>query len=302
MAASKPSLPDRIASWAAVLTGAAHTSEFWAGGAIPPLLAERFAGGKLMPGNRTWRGACPSTLHRPNSQSSAPFCRDYWPRANVGASSCLAISIGIGDEWSFEDNAVGGIKGARQPPTACEVHAYDATRDLREKHASHAVLHKEGSHLHFHYGGLRGELMAAGGGGGGGGGDTRNTYGTIDSAMLHTLGELLVRDAGGAAPDILKVDCEGCEWGAFTQIASASPALMGKTRLLLLELHVSTMMVPPTPEQFVRFFDFLMSELGFKLWYVRNNRGRMRDRRVVDFLKAVLPPDQCCYEIALVRG
>ena len=77
---------------------------------------------------------------------------------------------------------------------------------------------------------------------------------------------------------------------------------MGKTRLLLLELHVSTMMVPPTPEQFVRFFDFLMSELGFKLWYVRNNRGRMRDRRVVDFLKVVLPPDQCCYEVALVRG
>ena len=62
-----------------------------------------------------------------------------------------------------------------------------------------------------------------------------------------TLGELLVRDAGAPrkAPRL-------------TQIASASPALMGKTRLLLLELHVSTM--TPTPEQFVRFFDFLMSE------------------------------------------
>ena len=132
--ADQSGVDSRVAHWAAVLTGdSAIAAPYWANGTVPPLLAERFAGGKIMPGNRTWRGTCPGKLLRPGPQASAPVCHDYWPRPREAEhTGCVAVSVGIGDEWSFEDMASGNVPGTpRQPPVGCRVHAFDATRNLR---------------------------------------------------------------------------------------------------------------------------------------------------------------------------
>ena len=60
-------------------------------------------------------------------------------------------------------------------------------------------------------------------------------------------------------------------------------------------------MRPLCVSRFVAVFDYFVRDLGFRLWYVRNNMGRKKDRQLVPFLDGQLNPGQCCYEIALVR-
>ena len=330
---------DAVAEWASVLTGRAG-GEWWVRGEVPPLGRERLPDGRIMPGNRTWRGTCPGgKLFRPSPWDSAPLCHPFWPTE----PSCRALSVGIGNEWTFEDLAANGgdvektpmsdarlertrrlyvDQAGRAPPLRCAVHAFDATVGLRSKHEAHGRLAAAAhSDLHFHFGGLRGGSGGAGkdaaravgesaNGTSSQGNNTRNTYGEVDFSSLQTLDQLLRVAAGseaaddGSAPavDILKIDCEGCEWAALEHVAKVVPTLLARTRLVLLELHVATSMVRPTPTNFVGLFDLLLVRLGFRLFYVRNNPGRQHDRNVVPFLLGKALPRQCCYEIALVRN
>ena len=311
-----------IARWAAMLSGAPGSSEFWSEGVVPPLHFERFRGGKLKPGNRTWRGACPTpaNLHHPEPWASAPSCHDYWP-TGMDNYACHVLSIGLGDEWSFEDAFIGRsrtttgpydlpIPPSRRPPTNCTVDAHDPTRGLRAQHEKHATseVGDLAAHLRFHYSGLgvggaggasaaagalagsASAVISAGGKGGGraggkgggkgkgggasggkGGGasgasggkggsasgasaDTRNTYGVIDQSVLLSLDSMVSGLRGGRSPDVLKVDCEGCEWAALAHVAHSGPVgarLLERTKLLFLELHVASSMIPPTPEECV---------------------------------------------------
>ena len=52
---------------------------------------------------------------------------------------------------------------------------------------------------------------------------------------------------------------------------------------------------------FVNLFEFLVRQLGFRLFFVRNNQGRMKDRQVAKFLRGSVTPNQCCYELAFYR-
>mmetsp|Transcript_28644 Transcript_28644/g.65730 ORF Transcript_28644/g.65730 Transcript_28644/m.65730 type:complete len:158 (-) Transcript_28644:81-554(-) len=132
-------------------------------------------------------------------------------------------------------------------------------------------------------------------------GATQNWYGAVDPRALTTLDEMVKAD-GHSGIEVLKVDCEGCEWAAFEQMARDSPGLLARTSVVTVELHLSPSLIAPTPEQFVALFDFLVEKLGMKLWYLRNNPGFKRDRQVVDFLaKQGAKPDQCCYELAFYR-
>lgn len=70
------------------------------------------------------------------------------------SSTCLAVSVGIGDDWKFED--------ALAQYARCNVHAFDPTESLRAKHEAHVASSRHGSrnNLHFHYLGLDGRQAA----------------------------------------------------------------------------------------------------------------------------------------------
>ena len=189
-------------------------------------------------------------------------------------------SIGVGGHWGFEDMAAGH-------PRLCTVHAFDPTIELREAHERHQV-----PRVHFHFAGLGGlsPIRRAAS-------NTENAYGTVDATRYLTLqqmvstkgGMVLAEDAakhypntnrepnsqvnsnGGKLPSVVKIDCEGCEWEALAQMASESPEVLSKVRLLFLEVHVARTLVPPTvtAEAVTSAWEFLVLDLGFRLWYVR---------------------------------
>ncbi|KAG8457841.1 hypothetical protein KFE25_005110 [Diacronema lutheri] len=206
-------------------------------------------------------------------------------------------AIGIGDVWGFEDEAA-AVHG-------CVVEAYDPTADLRAKHEAHAH-----AGVRYHFAGLGGTranstaphhaspaavtaVTAV----------TRNWYGAVDPRTLTTLGAMAEADGHGAI-DVLKVDCEGCEWAAFEQIARETPALLDRTSVLFLELHISpTLVAPSGVTQFNGIYDFLLDRQGMRLWYLRNSVGFKRDRHVVDFLEEQgAKRDQCCLALAFYRA
>lgn len=94
---------------------------------------------------------------------------------------CLAVSIGIGNEWKFEDALV---------RAGCEVHAFDPTVDLKAKHEKHAAASPKLLHFHF-------EGLGKGGQGSGSRLDTWTPYGNVSGALTKGLDELLMRARGG---------------------------------------------------------------------------------------------------------
>ena len=177
----------------------------------------------------------------------------------------------------------------------CAVHAYDPTVELRERHEASARALRR---VRFHYAGLHGGASK----------DANaarlsfNGYGRLASATLMTLDRLL--HEGRAPARVLTIDCEGCEWAAFEFLATnaSAAAVLRDVEMLNLEVHVSPAMLPPTLSQFVSLFDFLLVQLGFRLWEMRANRGYPDDQVVVDWLGVGgLNAGVCCYELALTR-
>lgn len=278
------------AKWVGLLSGRPESAPYWVEGKIPPEFTSR-------PSRWGARGTCPSALSEPTMRQSAPFCLEYWPSPPAGRQ-CVIYSIGIGDVWGWEDKIADRY--------SCAIEAYDPTRNLRAKHEAHAH-----PRVRFHYAGLgatRNNVTAAAAaqraeaGGGAAGSGTMNWYGEVDPRVLTTLEDMVDADRRRGAVDVLKVDCEGCEWAAFEQIARDSPGLLDGTSVVMLEVHITPTLIAPTAAQFDGLFDFLVTRQGFRLWYMRNNVGYKRDRHVVDFLaRHGAKPDQCCYELAFVR-
>ena len=204
-------------------------------------------------------------------------------------SGCLAYSFGIGGEWSFEDWMA----------KRCEVHAFDPTTPLRARHEAHAL--ERGPNLTFHYEGLG--LRT------GGSASTlvSGVYGKLGGA-IRPLDELL-RAHGHAQRylDFLKIDCEGCEWEAFGDIAERSPWVLKHVCTLVMEVHVSTQLQVATTQQLARmaaFWKRYVEEAGFRLWYIHRDPGSPRgiDNHVHPLLVALGMDERvCCFEIGLHR-
>ena len=264
----------RVQFWIGLLLASPGSvySRYWRNGTVPQLTGR---------GARRSRVDCPGSLRAAADQDSASYCDALWPVK--AAELCAAYVIGIGGEWTFTRYSLS--KG-------CEVHAYDPTVQLRGSHRRSASRMRK---THFHFAGLGGMTNIA---------SSSNSYGTIEDARLMTLDQMVASRPGAAPMRVLTIDCEGCEWAAIEHLAqnATAAAALRPVKLLMLELHVSPSMIPPTPTQFTALFDFLIVREGFRLWALRTNDGYPFDQKVADFLGVGgLNAGLCCYELAFVR-
>jgi hypothetical protein len=240
---------------------------------------------------------CPTPVQETPSKCSVPdalgdgslcqsdgtlLCNEYVSHADD--EDCLVYTFGIANQWNFEDWI--GYKN-------CEVHAHDPTTKYREVHEAH-----QAKNVHFHYQGL----------GVPGKTTTHFTgYGQMGGPMM-TLGELW-RDHGHAASNrrisLLKIDCEGCEFEAFHQLATAEPEVVSQVCTIILEVHFSESLQMESAHHLklmASFWQKYIEEFGFRFWYLHENPGAKFDQRVNPLLLDLgMDPTICCYEIALRR-
>jgi len=208
------------------------------------------------------------------------LCNEYMSHADD--QDCLVYTFGIADQWDFEDWI--GTKG-------CEVHAHDPTTMYKEIHEGH-----EAKNVNFHYEGL------------GSPGDTATHfrgYGDMGGPM-KTLGALW-REHGHEQRriSILKIDCEGCEFEAFHQLAVNEPEVISQVCTIIMEVHFSETLQMESAHQLklmASFWQKYVEEFGFRFWYLHENPGANFDQRVNPLLLDIgMDPTICCYEIALRR-
>lgn len=199
----------------------------------------------------------------------------------------------------------------------CEVHSFDPSVRFEAKHRQHA---KRG--VHFHPWGLQTELTGACGNDQSAGNRRwGGAYGAL-SDKLYSLSTILSRlGHEKRRVDLLKIDCEGCEFDAFYQMAREQPSPLQNVRAIHLELHMtlpdggSGLGVSAKSNASIAkvhaLYTFLFQTLGFQLWWLRQNPGfygvPTGKYRIHPVLKHLDRPPKgvqhaCCYELGLVRS
>ena len=237
---------------------------------------------------RPARAACNAS-----AQAGATEAMDTTDGASASAERPLVYSFGVAEVWTFEDWA--GRRGF-------DVHAFDPTQRTRASHEAHDT-----PNVRFHYLGLGAE-----GGGPAAARAKLDFYGALGGEILALDG--LMRRLGHEERSIrlLKIDCEGCEWEAFTDVAHRAPWVLKRVCTLVLEVHLTPRLLVNSTADLRRVSDFwelLMVRLGFRFWYVHANPGaalhyltRLRGPAVHPLLRELgADGDTCCYEIGLHR-
>ena len=111
-------------------------------------------------------------------------------------------------------------------------------------------------------------------------------------------------DEGDDAPiDVLKIDCEGCEWTAFTEVARRSPNLLSRVRTVLIEIHAIKPYGMHHAYLVHQLLDFLIHHHGFRVYRSGFNKGWPGARYQVKptLIQAGFPRMPCCWLFHLVR-
>lgn len=219
-------------------------------------------------------------------------CYDGWT-PQVGA--CTVASVGIGGEWTFEDGMVGA---------GCTVHAFDPTETLADAHRRHVELPhlKATGRLFFHMEALSGIQQH----------QQRNMasrYGTFNLSATHNTQSLaqVLETATRGNPrkivDVLKVDCEGCEWPAFLDVARFAPETLARVRIILIEIHAIKKYGMDRMHQLDQLLEHLIHVHHFRVYKVITNKGWPGARNQIKPMMKNLGFQKvpCCYVLHLMR-
>jgi hypothetical protein len=197
------------------------------------------------------------------------------------AAPCLIYSFGIATDFAFDD--YWGHLG-------CEVHAFDPTLKAVPAFTSPNVV--------FHFYGLTGGV--------GSGADKFSDpgYGSIIHP-LYPLNEIIAKlGHEGRTIDVLKLDCEGCEWDAFDYLAAHAPEALARVRTLDVELHfVRERNVRSAKDvlKIATFYEHVIVKHGFRPFFKHLNQGGIDWDLVPELLVPGVIPNHCCYEFAMTR-
>jgi len=198
-----------------------------------------------------WKQGCCRNI---SSSFGAPSWEHWDVCQDQLAERCLVISVGLGGSFFFEDGLAA---------LGCEVHAFDPTISLRATHAAHA--RRRGWKFHNVTSGLK------------------NHYGALNNASMLSLREIVSIATGGASDrhvDVIKIDCEGCEWGMFRERATSVSQLQRVSQVLL-ELHMTPSYGFYGAAQLLQMMH-LLTEHDFFLRRTRVNAGFLKDINQTD--------------------
>ena len=247
------------------------------------------------------RASCPfgqrDIIPYSHSVLSLPHCRSQLQPLRKG---CLIYSFGIGGDARWEHYM------ARE--YGCEGHAFDPTIRLRGLHTKRASSSKRESpltpfaarapgRLFFHFSGLSTPIAAA---------DT-SLYGALNRSTLLPLSRILER-LNHTSLQILKLDCEGCEWSVLSDLSAVPRAVRASVQMLVLELHLTSSMVAPTAAQYNASWSNLLGAAWghMRIQYRHDNIGEFGSPYAAgqtpeELLPLGVPSGQCCVEYVFVR-
>ena len=191
---------------------------------------------------------------------------DRWSSNNAGQKSnkrnasdrCLVYSIGSGGNFRFEY----GLQSLLGPENRCEIHVFDGT----DYSSSMPKL----LDIHFHPWGLRRDR----------GPNTNDDYSPDENAAYHMGNDMTslkylslsqtIKTLGhsGRMIDVLKIDCEGCEWKTYVDwirgTSGDGSIAIPPPRQVLVEMHAS-------PAPYARDFFNSMREAGYVIFHKEPN-------------------------------
>lgn len=204
-------------------------------------------------------------------------------------TGCVALSIGIGNDWSYENVLL---------KHGCEVHAFDPTKALQKKHEQEAARIRERFPLlHFHLIGLGSSLSLN---------SAYNQHHTTgsDLAQVIQLDDMMTTYVPGRRVNVLKIDCEGCEYEAFDYVVSRAPWLLCNISQVNIELHYSHRYHKlRDASQLTRLLTHLFDDHGFRIFKAGSNVGWKEEARTVhpELLRWGWPTYGCCHNVQLIR-
>ncbi|XP_077984798.1 uncharacterized protein LOC144439386 [Glandiceps talaboti] len=196
------------------------------------------------------------------------------PGVGLDTDGCLVYSIGIGEDWSF-DEAMAGY--------GCDVFSFDPS--------IHQPSHKHSEKVWFHSFGLMDR-------------NTDKYYGrgmdafTSEQWKVRTLEGLMGEmDHQHYKIDILKMDIEGAEWQVLSQLLAKGT--LQYVKLLVFEVHLWRPTYEEEKEDFRQKYSTLkwLEQQGFKQWHWHENLQSVQIKLGENYFQA----EPCCYELAWIN-
>lgn len=229
--------------------------------------------------------SCPSVA---GPYGDWPVCNDWLPSAQMPSkmktTGCVVYDFGIANQWEFSDSMAA--------QHGCQVHAFDPSDAHLKEHRAHR---QEG--VTFHFLGLSSgsnKSSAAPWS------DTLNGYGSVIGPLERL--DVIMSSLGHNAIDVLKIDCEGCEWESLAGVVDAAPTALACVHVMLIELHlakrfngnnISLVNAAKVSQNF--------HSMGWKTWFaVQRGWGSDESEEALVDWKNV-GGDSCCYNVGLVN-